>query len=75
MCVLIRATITSAPLDFLQCCAYRACVADTARHVVVALARSTSAINAPLGFRSGPGVGLLAHSAVFAAVAIASIAE
>ena len=34
----------------------------------------TSAISVPLGFRTGPGVGLQAHSAVFAAVAIATIA-
>ena len=34
----------------------------------------TSAISSPLDFRNGPGVGLQAHSAVFAAVAIATIA-
>ncbi len=30
----------------------------------------TGAINAPLDFRNGPGVGLQTHTAVFAAVAI-----
>ena len=32
----------------------------------------TSAISAPFDFRSGPGVGLQTHTAVFAAVAIAT---